>query len=206
MRWRSLPFIAICTLAGTGTAYTSAVILAACAHAPDEFELDVSCQIQAFRADDAPATLPAVELPTGLGVACGVAYLSPSFRTPPGVDHFGFVPGPEQHWVTAGLPLHSLRFESKTRFCQWHTSLHHGLFMLRGSGTRAVPIPLLPVWHGLATNSLLFAAAIAVTSLGLRAARAQWRRTHAYCPACGYSRAPRRTCSECGYGELTGAP
>lgn len=66
-----------------------------------------------------------------------------------------------------------------------------------------IPIPIRPIWSGLAINTLFYAASVWVLTAGFSAARRGLRRRSDVCPRCGYSRAGLASgavCPECGKG------
>jgi hypothetical protein len=64
--------------------------------------------------------------------------------------------------------------------------------------TPGLDYPLRVLWVGFASNSVFYAALVALLFLGPRGLRRRWRKLHGRCPTCGYPLGGSERCSECG--------
>jgi len=116
--------------------------------------------------------------------------------------------------LAAGWPLRCMRWCYKvqdppgTKFfepdwCAHRLSDHTAPPTWSIARTRA--LPLIPVWRGLAVDSLAYGAAFAAIGLALTTVRRSWRRSRGRCTRCGYARAGLEAgaaCPECGTRSL----
>ncbi len=91
-------------------------------------------------------------------------------------------PAPQQHWFSGGIELDG-----------WVADL--------GSSTGVNYLPLMPVWWGLAADSVFFATVMLLSSRGLSALAAKRRRRAGLCLRCRYPLLGRSPCPECGHKD-----